>query len=845
MAVTFVSDPRLAAFIANPDTITPANADQIRAVLLATVGEGAAPEFPAAMDADCEFDLGFGAIWTVVERIIGAVCTGMQQAAALLEAIARAIIRAVLAALVALVSSFVFAFETFIEVITSRIAAAIEVILGTLDLVVGSIVRTLGAAVEAIIGVVGDSVGRIIDSVDNAIDVVIAKAEEIFTTVSSAVANVVTTIGGALAQSTTSILAGITKAIDAIASVEGGVIGAIQDGIAFVLNGIGSAISAVIDVVSSGFGTLLNAATTVVDRIQSGIASVIGVLVDKAAAVFDAIGSALSILIETVTGTAEAGLGAIRSVIEDIPQALREFASEAVETITNVVGAPLGNMGTLFIDQIEKFFARLIDDLNVSPGKILEDFLLALGLPAAVVARFALAATIGIPKTPAFFMIGMALIVPLLLLPMVATAMGPVLEQMRQEVNKVVRPTLLEPSDAIEAFIRGSIDTAQLSDELAQAGFSDERITRLIINSRALLGLGEGFRMWLRDIITEDELDALIHNHRLSTDDGARLKQVIFFVPPVQDLISMAVREVFSPTIRDRFQLDEDFPSEFAVFAHQQGVSEEWAKNYWAAHWVLPSLNQGFEMLHRRVITAEDLDLLMRTQDVMPFWRENLKQIAFSPLTRVDVRRMHDLGLITEDELLGRYMDIGFDESNAEMMKQFTVAFNAPDPPEIIELEGLTRGTILNMFDDGILDETETREILVTLGVGDVAADLFISQRQSERQRRERKALIEGVVELATGAVISLPEAQDSLFSAGLTAVEIALAVQQILRNRSSRDRLPTIAELTKMQQATIIDSEEWRDAMAGHGFPDVWIERLELFRGLLETKRNSDGDIV
>ena len=833
MAVTFVSDPRLAAFVANPDTITPENADQIRATLLATVGMGAAPAFPAGMAEDCVFELGFGAVWTVVERILEGVCIGMRQSAALLEEIARVIISTVVAALESLVSSFVFAFNTFIDVITSRIGAAIEAILGTLDLVVGNIVRALGAAVEAIIGVVGESVGRIIDSVDNAIDVVIDKAEEIFTTVSSAVATVVTTIGGALAQSTTSILASITNAIDAIATVESDVIGTIQDGIAFVLNGIGSAISTVIDVVSSGFGTLLATATTVVDRIQSGIASVIGVLVDKAAAVFDVIGSALSILIETVTGTAEAGLGAIRSVIEDIPQALREFASEAVETITGVVGAPLAIMGTLLIEQVEKFFERLIDDLNVSPGKILEDFLNALGMPADVTARFATAANVGMPKTFTLFAAAMAFIIPLLLLPMVHTAVGPVLEQMRQEVNKVVRPTLLEPSDAIEAFIRGSIDTSQLSDELAQAGFSDERITRLIINSRALLGLGEGFRMWLRDIITEDELDALIHNHRLSTDDGARLKEVIFFVPPVQDLISMAVREVFSPAIRDRFQLDEDFPSEFAAFAHQQGISEEWAKNYWAAHWVLPSINQGFEMLHRRVITAEDLDLLMRTQDVMPFWRENLKQIAFSPLTRVDVRRMHDLGLITEEELLGRYMDIGFDEANAEMMKQFTVAFNAPDPPELIELEGLTRTTILNMFDDGILDETETREILVTLGIGDVAADLFISQRQLERQRRERKALIESVVELATGAVISLPEAQDSLFSAGLTAVEIALAVQQILRRRSSRDRLPTIAELTKMRQAAIIDGEQWRDAMAGHGFPDVWINRLEAFSGL------------
>ena len=105
--------------------------------------------------------------------------------------------------------------------------------------------------------------------------------------------------------------------------------------------------------------------------------------------------------------------------------------------------------------------------------------------------------------------------------------------------------------------------------------------------------------------------------------------------------------------------------------------------------------------------------------------------------------------------------------------------------------------------------------------------------------------MIEGVVKLATGAVIDLPEAQDTFARVGLTAIETALAVQQIIRNRESRDRLPTIAELAKMQAGAIIDSDEWAEAMAGHGFPDIWIERLEVFSGLVKTKRNNAGEIV
>ena len=51
-------------------------------------------------------------------------------------------------------------------------------------------------------------------------------------------------------------------------------------------------------------------------------------------------------------------------------------------------------------------------------------------------------------------------------------------------------------------------------------------------------------------------------------------------------------------------------------------------------------------MLHRGVIDTAELDMLLRAQDVMPFWRDRLTAIAYRPLTRVDVRRMYKQGVL-------------------------------------------------------------------------------------------------------------------------------------------------------------------------------------------------------
>ncbi|GAH60596.1 unnamed protein product, partial [marine sediment metagenome] len=87
-------------------------------------------------------------------------------------------------------------------------------------------------------------------------------------------------------------------------------------------------------------------------------------------------------------------------------------------------------------------------------------------------------------------------------------------------------------------------------------------------------------------------------------------KELAYPIPPVADIITMAVREAFSPEIAARFGQYEDYPPDFEYWAERKGLSKEWSQRYWAAHWALPSAQQGFEMLHRGVVNNDELDLL-------------------------------------------------------------------------------------------------------------------------------------------------------------------------------------------------------------------------------------------
>jgi len=152
-------------------------------------------------------------------------------------------------------------------------------------------------------------------------------------------------------------------------------------------------------------------------------------------------------------------------------------------------------------------------------------------------------------------------------------------------------------------------------------------------------------------------------------------KELAYQIPPVADIITMAVREAFTPAIAARFGQYEDLPTEFVEWVQKKGLSKEWAERYWAAHWSLPSPQQGFEMLHRGVIGVDDLNMLMRALDIMPFWRDKLTQIAFRPLSRVDVRRMFALGVLDVGGVRKAYTDLGYNDYNANLMTNFTIKY--------------------------------------------------------------------------------------------------------------------------------------------------------------------------
>jgi len=430
----------------------------------------------------------------------------------------------------------------------------------------------------------------------------------------------------------------------------------------------------------------------------------------------------------------------------------------------------------------------------------------------------------------------------LLMHPMVAN-----LELLAQEKAGVA---LLNPGEVVESYKRGDIDIQSAIEELGLSGYQEERIRIILLLARQLFGVGEISQLFLRGFIDESENDDRLQALGYEVRDRVLLKELYHVMPSVQDLVLMAVREVFTPDIADKFGLFEDYPPAFAENAAKIGLSDEWSRNYWAAHWTLPSIMQGFTMMHRRVITQDELKMLLRAQDVMPFWRDKLVDISFNPLTRVDVRRMHDTGVLNRKQVYDAYLDVGFNAENAERMTEFTIRYNADDVEGSGgKLKELTRSVIQSAYKKGVISKVDALARLQELGYGIADSQLLLDLLDYEEQLNllpdEKKQITVRLntltVKAYTSRAISKIEATDTLKDSGYSGVEIEALLTTADLEHDLDFKAEIISTVKQLYFDETIDVLDLRVILEGNDFVpdeiDMLVGELNVFKFLRGRK--------
>ena len=291
-------------------------------------------------------------------------------------------------------------------------------------------------------------------------------------------------------------------------------------------------------------------------------------------------------------------------------------------------------------------------------------------------------------------------------------------------------------------------------------------------------------------------------------------KELAQQIPPIADIITMAVREAFTPAIATKFGQYEDFPKDLEVWGAKKGLSAEWTQRYWAAHWSLPSPQQGFEMLHRGIITQAELDMLLRALDVMPFWRSKLVSMAYKRLTRVDIRRMYNVGVLTESQVYEAYLELGYNERDARRMSDFTVK-------QVLATQSkFTAANVITAYSNYIINRSEAASLLKEVGVRSENISFVLSSAEYKREWELTESRIAAIKNLYKKQVYTPDKARAELLRLDMPSQRVDVLMEQwYIDEKDKEPRYWTTAQTLSFIKAELITPDRGRIELENIGY--------------------------
>ena len=414
--------------------------------------------------------------------------------------------------------------------------------------------------------------------------------------------------------------------------------------------------------------------------------------------------------------------------------------------------------------------------------------------------------------------------------------------------NSWRRPTPLDLPVLAYAKHTGKLSEDVINKNYASLGYSDDYKDLLFAYYKPHLTVSEiieGERRLGEDKVKADErLKEIGYND----DDISILKELSWYYPSPTDFIRFAVREVFTEDKETQEALSAEFPEDIVEYAKKAGMSKDVLMWYWMSHWELPSPTQVYEMLHRlhpdvlkvRGKAYEEMGLevdklktdletvkfYLKQADYDKRWRERLLAISYSPLTRVDLRRIYELGLIDDEELIARLMEIGYTKADALKLLEFYKTY------KVSEEKDLTRSQILELFKIKEITEEECKEMLMSIGYDEVEAEFLIAiekYKESEREINDKVAVYTYQFEEGMLTEKELVEKLDEL---GLRASRRDKIVAEAVRRRNRKVRLPSKEDIVKWYKNKQITEERARELLTRINIPtefhDLYLGKKE-----------------
>lgn len=404
---------------------------------------------------------------------------------------------------------------------------------------------------------------------------------------------------------------------------------------------------------------------------------------------------------------------------------------------------------------------------------------------------------------------------------------------------------------------------------------------------------GTNLQASYKGLIKPEEYELSMRELGYNPARSTLFKRASYYIPTFTDATRWAVREAFKDEYAAKYGTDQEFPIQLADYAVKAGVNAEEdnlkeinigrekeevlrlvpqeAAFMWRSHWELPPMAQAYDMYQRGIITYDELSDLFVAADVMPYWRKRMLDVAFVVPTRVDVRRMYGMKVLTIEQVYENYKKLGYSWKCPIDQKEITMypgyceehatftdagaltEFTKRDYDETSKTKtaaerDLTKAELLKAYRKKQLSKNDTEEALKSLGYDDREAELLMTITEVDEESQARDLSSSMVTKLYKMGIIDRDEAHTQLRELGFEGESADYLLSVVEYESMHNPQAIPYSSLRGMFNIGILNLEEYRARLKGLGYVPEDTELIlmyDLTRAPAKIKKEYEREMI
>ena len=436
---------------------------------------------------------------------------------------------------------------------------------------------------------------------------------------------------------------------------------------------------------------------------------------------------------------------------------------------------------------------------------------------------------------------------------------APVLEFMKStfyNINYNNPQSIPSEAECVNLYLAGEIDEQTMRCLVRANGSYDTWYSKIANSGRTKLSNDQIIQLRRRGILDDPTTNLLMRgNGVIDEQEQLWIYKATEAMPSVSDIVRFMVRDADDNTVADRYgtdaQLSTKYGAQLQSWAKGQGITDEVMKYYWRSHWEIPSNTALFEMLHRLrpnrtgqgltggiTVNSTDIKDALVVNDVLPFWAERLMEISYKPLTRTDAQRAYFIDALSENELKDSYLDLGYNNDNADRLVRFTNQLKA-------KRKQTTGGTekvpaVIKYYKNWLIGSTEATQRLRNSGLSETAAKEALQIASVQRKNDSQIKCIAGVKSQYKRYIINDIEARRDLTDIGVALENVGPLVNNWKCERASKPKELSAGQVCSAYQNNLINDVEYRRRMGAIGYQE---DEAGILLEICRTKKGNLND--